>query len=35
VILATIWMATLLRGAAAAEPVEPHPASLALATETT
>jgi predicted MFS family arabinose efflux permease len=35
VVLATIWMATLLRGAAAAEPAEPHPASLSLATKTT
>jgi predicted MFS family arabinose efflux permease len=34
VILATIWMATLLRGAAAPS-AESHPASLALATETT
>ena len=31
VLLATVWMATLLRGAAA-EPAESHPASLALAT---
>lgn len=35
VILATIWMARLLRGTAAAEPVESQAATLTLATETT
>jgi ENTS family enterobactin (siderophore) exporter len=34
VILATVWMATLLRGTAS-QPAQSHPASLTLATETT